>query len=220
MTPNRFARLKQVLSARQPDLTVLMDAVHKSHNIAAILRTCDATGVFRAHAVDPDGDVSRNHMAAGGTGRYVGLDIHDTVHQACTALKADGFRILAAHFSAQAVDYREYDYTRPTAFLLGAELDGVSSTAAELSDGHVVIPMEGLVASLNVSVAAALLLYEARRQREAAGLYNECRLEPAVFDKVLFEWAHPDIAQRCRDQGRPYPALSEDGDLAENPFTG
>ena len=83
MTPSRFARLQRVLRARQPDLTVLMDAVHKSHNIAAILRTCDATGVFRIHAVDPDGDVSRNHMAAGGTGRYVGLRIHDTVREAC-----------------------------------------------------------------------------------------------------------------------------------------
>ncbi|MGD8977248.1 MAG: tRNA (guanosine(18)-2'-O)-methyltransferase TrmH [Gammaproteobacteria bacterium] len=218
MTPSRFARLKRVLSARQPDLTVLMDAVHKSHNIAAILRTCDATGVFRAHAVDPDGDVSRNHMAAGGTGRYVGLRIHDTVHEACDALKTRGFSILAAHFSESAVDYREFDYTRPTAFLLGAELDGVSPQAAELSDGHVVIPMEGLVASLNVSVAAALLLYEARRQREAAGLYRQSRLEPELFSRTLFEWAHPDIAQRCRDQGLPYPALTDDGDLAGNPF--
>jgi tRNA (guanosine-2'-O-)-methyltransferase len=218
MTPSRFARLQRVLRARQPDLTVLMDAVHKSHNIAAILRTCDATGVFRIHAVDPDGDVSRNHMAAGGTGRYVGLRIHDTVREACESLRGRGFSILAAHFSDQAVDYRQPDYTRPTAFLLGAELDGVSEQAAAMSDGHVLIPMEGLVASLNVSVAAALLLYEARRQREAAGLYDQSRLEPGVFARTLFEWAHPDIAQRCRDQGLPYPPLTEEGDLAANPF--
>jgi tRNA (guanosine-2'-O-)-methyltransferase len=218
MTPNRFAKLQRVLRARQPDLTVLMDAVHESHNIAAILRTCDATGVFCAHAVDPEGDVSRSHMAAGGTGRYVGLDIHATVHQACGMLKGHGFRIVAAHFSDRARDYREYDYTCPTAFLLGAELDGVSTGAAELADAHVVIPMEGLVASLNVSVAAAILLYEAWRQREAAGLYRESRLPQEEYHRVLFEWTQPEIAMRCREQGLPYPALTTDGDLAENPF--
>ncbi len=218
MTPTRFAKLQRVLRARQPDLTVLMDAVHKSHNIAAILRTCDATGAFRAHAVDPEGDVSRSHMAAGGTGRYVGLDLHDTVHQACGILKSDGFRIVAAHFSDKAQDYREYDYTRPTAFLLGAELDGVSAVGAEFADAHVVIPMEGLVASLNVSVAAAILLYEARRQREAAGLYHESRLPEEEYHRVLFEWTQPEIAMRCREHGLPYPPLTADGDLAENPF--
>jgi len=218
MTPVRFAKLRRVLRARQPDLTVLMDAVHKPHNISAILRSCDATGVYCAHAVDPDGDVSRNHMAAGGTGRYVGLEIHDTMHQACALLKDRSFSILAAHFSDQARDYREFDYTRPTAFLLGAELDGVSVEAATLADFHVVIPMEGLVASLNVSVAAALLLFEARRQREQAGLYKESRLPQEEFDRVLFEWAQPGIALRCRQQGLPYPPLTVDGDLAANPF--
>jgi tRNA (guanosine-2'-O-)-methyltransferase len=218
MTPERFRRLKQVLASRQPDLTVLMENVHKSHNIAAVLRTCDAVGVFKAHAVSHDGEIPRHHMVSGGTRKYVRMQFHDDILHACESLRKAGHQILAAHLSTDARDYRSLDYTRPTALLLGSELWGVSETASRAADQHVVIPMCGVVASLNVSVAAAILLYEARRQREAAGLYKMCRLPAKTFDKTLFEWSYPAIAERCRERGLPYPPLTQDGDLAENPF--
>jgi tRNA (guanosine-2'-O-)-methyltransferase len=220
MTPERFAKLKRVLSARQPDLTVLMENVHKSHNIAAILRTCDAVGVYRANGISDEGEIERHHMVSGGSRKWVDVLLHPDVDTACDRLRASGHQVLAAHFSDQARDYRALDYTRPTVFLLGSELWGVTDRAAALADAHVTIPMEGLVSSLNVSVAAALLLYEARRQREAAGCYERCRLPPADFARTLFEWAHPDIAQRCRERELPYPPLTEEGDLARNPFAG
>lgn len=220
MTPERFAKLKRVLSARQPDLTVLMENVHKSHNIAAILRTCDAVGVYRANGISDEGEIERHHMVSGGSRKWVDVLLHPDVDTACGRLRASGHQVLAAHFSEKARDYRELDYTRPTVFLLGSELWGVTDRAAALADAHVTIPMEGLVSSLNVSVAAALLLYEARRQREAAGCYEGCRLPPADFARTLFEWAHPDIAQRCRERELPYPPLTEEGDLARNPFAG
>lgn len=218
MTPERYAKLKRILAARQPDLTVLMDNVHKTHNIAALLRTCDAVGVFEAHAISPDGAIPRHHVISGGTRKYVRARLHDDIDSACLCLREAGCQILAAHLSDNAKDYRQFDYTQPTAFVLGAELWGVSRRAAELADGHVVIPMHGAVASLNVSVAGALLLYEARRQREAAGLYEVSRLPAALQARVLFEWSHPHIASRCREKGLPYPELTDDGDLAENPF--
>jgi tRNA (guanosine-2'-O-)-methyltransferase len=218
MTPDRFRKLRRVLSARQPDLTVLMENVHKTHNIAAVLRTCDAVGVFEANAVSEEDEVPRHHMVSGGTRRYVRVRLHDSIVAACEALRTEGHQVLAAHFSDAAVDYREVDYTPPTAILMGSELWGVSEAAAAHADRHVAIPMNGMVQSLNVSVAAALLLFEARRQREAAGLYETCRLPADVFEATLFEWSHPDIAVRCRDRALPYPALTEDGDLAENPF--
>lgn len=219
MTPERFQKLQRVLTARQPDLTVLMENVHKSHNIAAVMRTCDAVGIFQAHAVSAEGEIPRHHMVSGGTRRYVRLNLHDEISTACHEFRESGHQILAAHLSDGAVDYREIDYTRPTALLLGSELWGVSSVAADEADHHVMIPMAGMVASLNVSVAAAILLYEARKQREEAGLYEVSRLPPEVFRETLFEWAHPRIAKRCREQQLPYPALTDDGDLAENPFS-
>ena len=218
MTPERFHKLKQVLAARQPDLTVLMENVHKSHNIGAVIRTCDAVGVFEAHAVSDRGEIRRHRAVSGGTRKYVPVHIHPDVASACDRLRNKGHQILAAHLSDSGRDYRDFDYTLPTALVLGSELLGVSDVAAEVADHHVVIPMNGVVASLNVSVAAAVILYEASRQREAAGLYADRRLDHATFDRTLFEWSHPRIARRCRAQGLAYPALTDDGDLAANPF--
>ena len=218
MTPDRFQKLKDRLSRRQPDLTVLAEEVHKAHNISAVLRTADAVGIQEIHAVSSAGEMRRHHMISGGSKKWVDVAVHPDIHTACATLHGAGFRILAAHPVATAVDYREVDYTGRTAILLGAELDGVSAPAAALADGFVRIPMEGMVASLNVSVAAALLLYEARRQREAAGLYAHSRLAADVFARTLFEWAYPEIAARCVRQKIPYPPLSDDGELLENPL--
>jgi tRNA (guanosine-2'-O-)-methyltransferase len=219
MTPERFEKLRRVLEARQPDLTILAENVHKAHNIAAIIRTCDAVGILEAHAVSETGEMRRHHMVSGGSRRWVPVNFHADLAAGARTLKQRGFTILAAHLSDRAVDYREPDYTRPTALMVGSELLGVSEEAAELADGHVMVPMEGMVESLNVSVAAALILYEARRQRQAAGIYDSSRLEPEFLARRLFEWAHPKIAARCRKMGLPYPPMTAEGDLAANPFS-
>lgn len=218
MTPERFHTLKAALVRRQPDLTVLADHVHKPHNVSALIRTCDAVGVYEVNAVAPDGAFARQHMISGGTRGWVRVRVHRELAFAVDQLKILHFQLIAAHFSIRSVDYRSLDYTRPTAFLMGSELTGVSAEAAALADHHTVIPMRGLVASLNVSVAAALLLYEAARQREAAGLYQQSRLEPAAFQNTLFEWCYPGIAARCRARNLAYPPLDKDGELTVNPF--
>jgi tRNA (guanosine-2'-O-)-methyltransferase len=213
MTPERFHRLRAALVRRQPDLTVLMDRVHKSHNFSAILRSCDAVGVLEAHVVAPEGAVAVHRATSAGTKKWVGVRAHPSVGDAVRELKAAGFRLLAAHPSATAKTYRDVDYTAPTAVILGAELHGVSAEALELADQHVTIPMVGLVHSLNVSVATALILFEAERQRTAAGMYERSRLSPAEFERRLFEWAHPTLARGLRGSGRSYPPLGPDGEV-------
>jgi len=217
MTPERLARLNAVLDRRQPDLTVLMDDVHKSHNLAAILRTCDAVGVLATHAVSPGGEVARHMQRAGGSAKWVEVTAHASVDAACDRLEADGFRIVAAHFSERAVDFRSIDYAAPTALLLGAEKRGVGARAAARAHAHVTVPMHGQVASLNVSVAAAVVLFEAERQRAIAGLYARPRLIPEQRRRLLFEWAYPRLAGWCRARGRPYPMLDEHGALIGDP---
>ena len=152
-------------------------------------------------------------MASAGSRKWVEIRAHRDLASALRHLRGSGHQVLAAHFSDTAVDFREVDYTRPTAILLGSELWGVSTGAAEGSDQHIVIPMEGMVASLNVSVATALILYEAQRQRQEAGLYGERRLSPDVYERKLFEWCYPEVAVQLRRDGRPYPELDEDGYL-------
>lgn len=216
MRPERFHRLRAVLGRRQPDLTVLMEKVHKSHNFSAILRNCDAVGVLDAHVVPPAKGLDVHHTASAGTRKWIQVHRHPDVGQAVAALRGGGFQILAAHPSEGARDFRDLDYTVPTAFLLGAELYGVSEEGLALADHHVVIPMLGMVHSLNVSVATALLLYEAQRQRGAAGMYQPRSLDDDVSQRTLFRWAYPVLARRLDAGGRSYPALDPDGRILAN----
>jgi len=213
MRPERFHRLRAVLSRRQPDLTVLMEKVNKTHNFSAILRNCDAVGVLDAHVVPPAHGLDLHHTSSAGTRKWIQVHKHASVADAVAQLREGGFQVLAAHPSAGARDFRDVDYTVPTAFLLGAELYGVSEEALALAHGHVVIPMSGMVHSLNVSVAAALLLYEAQRQRSAAGMYAPRALDGDAWQRTLFRWTYPTLARSLDADGRPYPRLDPDGGI-------
>ncbi|RIH83977.1 tRNA (guanosine(18)-2'-O)-methyltransferase [Calidithermus roseus] len=202
VTPEREHKLRTVLSRRQPDLTVLMEQVNKPHNLSAILRTCDAVGVLEVHAIPPQkglpvleeaeaGKIRTYNDTSGSAAKWVGLRVHPDVPSAFAYLKGQGFRIYATRLSEQATDYRAVDYTQPTCILLGAEKWGVSEEAAALADGHIVIPMLGMVQSLNVSVAAAVILFEAQRQRLEAGLYERPRLSPQQYQAVWEAWSDP-----------------------------
>jgi tRNA (guanosine-2'-O-)-methyltransferase len=217
MTPERFAKLQHALDRRQPDLTVFMDSVNKSHNFSAIIRTADAVGIQRLHATSAAGDTLRHHLVADGTKHWVAVTLHRSTKAALAALRAEGWRFVAAHGGDKTRDYRDVDYTAKVALMVGAELVGLSDAAIAAADDHIAIPMHGLGASLNVSVAVGVILAEAERQRLAAGFYAQPRLTPEERARTLFEWSYPDIAERCRHHGRPYPPLTADGRLAANP---
>ncbi len=218
MNPERFSKIKAVLRSRQPDLALLAEDTQKTHNVAALLRTCDATGVYRMHAVNPDGRFPRHKMIESGSRPWVKTRAHLSFAAAVSELRGTGMQLIAAHLSDKAIDYREFDYTRPTALVVGSELPGLSAEAAEQVDQFVMIPMHGMVDSLNVSVATALILYEAVRQRKVAGMYAQSRLPEDEFTYTLFEWCYPDIARRCREINAPYPALDSEGYFKDNPF--
>ncbi len=217
MTPERLARVVAVLNKRQPDLTVLMDEVNKPHNLAAIVRTCDAVGVGAIHAVAPTKRVKIGDHTASGSTRWVHIDTHQDVSSAIRLIKANGMQVVATQLSSRAQDFRQIDYTRPTCIIVGAEKFGVSAEAAELADHHVIIPMDGMVQSLNVSVATAIVLYEAERQKRNAGHYQHTRLNDAHYQQLLVEWLHPQVAKYCRDHALPYPPVDNDGELTHKP---
>jgi len=213
LLPRRFERLKAVLDRRMADLTVLVEQVEKPHNLSAILRTCDAVGVLEAHAVCRDGRLPTFNSTAQGSQKWVPLRVHSSTVEAMATLKQRGFRLVGTHLGVAAIDYGACDYIGPTAFVLGAEKWGLSAEAAALVDQAVFIPMRGMVQSLNVSVAAATLLFEALRQRRAAGVMPERGegVPEECYSALLFEWAYPEVARWCRQQGRPYPPLDEEG---------
>ena len=196
MTPERKQRIIDTARRRQPDLTVFMERVHKPHNLAAVLRTCDAVGVMHAHAVPGDQGLPVLNNTAQGAQRWVGLTRHPDTQIGLGELKRNGFACVAAHFSDRAIDFRAVDYTRPTAIVLGTEKFGISDEAADACDEHIVIPMHGMTQSLNVSVAAAVILYEAQRQREAAGLYAPRDPAESPQRELIERWIARDLARR------------------------
>lgn len=213
MNPERLARIRLMLSLRQPDLTVCLEQVNKAHNIAAILRTCDAVGIHEMHAVWPE-ELRENNRAAKGSHNWVKLNRHDSIQQAIAVLKQQNMQILATNLSSRAVDFREIDYTRPTAILFGAEKYGISTEALALADQDIIIPMVGMAQSLNVSVASALILYEAQRQRQQAGFYQRgCLLPENEQQRLLFEGGYPRLAAFCRSKSLEYPVIGEQGEI-------
>jgi tRNA (guanosine-2'-O-)-methyltransferase len=148
-----------------------------------------------------------------GAEKWLSVKAHESLEAACGHLRARGFQLVAAHLSDDAVDYRDIDYTLPTALVVGTELFGVSEEALALADRQLMIPMKGMTQSLNVSVACAIVLYEAMRQREAAGLYGQRQLDPETRDRQRFEWLHPAVTRFCQERGMDYPELDEEGNV-------
>ncbi|MCA2016303.1 tRNA (guanosine(18)-2'-O)-methyltransferase TrmH [Vibrio tritonius] len=215
MNAERYARIQEVLKARQPDLTLCLEQVHKPNNVSAVIRTADATGLHKIHAVWPDDQMRTLSHTSAGARNWVEVETHDSIEDAVATLKSEGMQVLITNLSDTAVDFREIDYTKPTAIILGSEKTGISKQALDLADQDIVIPMVGMVQSLNVSVASALILYEAQRQRQAAGMYERdtSLLPPETIERILFERGHPVLAKVAKRKGLPFPHLDEQGEI-------
>jgi tRNA (guanosine-2'-O-)-methyltransferase len=214
MSPARYARIRQLLALRQPSLTVCLEQVNKPHNVSAILRSCDAVGVHTIHAVwDKDKKAPLRKSTAMGSQNWVKTQVHDSINQAVEHLKQQKMQVLVTNLSDTAVDFREIDYTLPTAIILGQEKTGATEEAKALADQDIMIPMVGMVQSLNVSVAAALLMYEAQRQRQTAGMYDSQQLSEEACQKTLFEGGFPVLHQVCARKGIAYPHIDPLGHI-------
>ena len=201
MTPERLERINMMLDHRQPDLTVCMEGVHKSHNLAAVVRTADAIGVSDVHAIWKSEEMEVRGGSAAGSQNWIDVHNYSKTEDAIGALKKQGMQVLVTNLSDTAVDFREIDYTKPTAIILGQEKFGASDVALEMADQDIVIPMVGMVQSLNVSVACSVVLYEAQRQRQLAGMYDTPRIDEQRRQRFLFEGGHPIFAEACSRKG-------------------
>ncbi len=215
--PRRFERIKNVLNCRMKNLTVLVEAVNKPHNLSAILRTCDAAGVFEANFICEKDKVKTFNSTAQGSQKWVKLNNHETTISAVSELKEKGFKLYGTTLNERSTDYRNFDYSENTCFVLGAEKWGLSDQLNTKVDESIFIPMSGMVQSLNVSVAASILLFEAIRQREnkrLLPLHGE-GLNTEEYEKTLFEWSYPELASIYRKSGNKYPKLNQYGEINE-----
>jgi len=215
--PRRFKRIKNVLNSRMKNLTVLIEGVNKPHNLSAIIRTCDAAGVFEANFICNHSEVKTFNSTAQGSQKWVKLINHESNLKATNALKKEGFKLYGTSLNENSIDYRDLDFTKNTCFVLGAEKWGLSNELNSQVDESIYIPMNGMVQSLNVSVAGAILLFEAIRQRknkdlipsEGEGLNQE------EYIKTLFEWTYPELIDFYKNSNKDYPSLNENGEIQE-----
>lgn len=198
-TDRRIERIDESLLRKQPALQVMLDNVHSSQNLSAIIRSCDAVGVLDIYYSTKENESLRIHKtitqgAHRWTHRYRMDDKQKVAFLA--RKKAQGFQVVVTHLEERAVSFRQIDYTKPTLLVMGNEKDGVSAEIVEMADAVIIIPMQGMVQSLNVSVATALILYEAERQLENAGRYDTPLLSAEKREEIKAAWIYRDTVGR------------------------
>ncbi len=190
-TERRRGRIEGVLARRQPDLTVVLENVHDAHNVSAVLRSCDAVGILTAHLVYTTEEmpaVAFARTTSASAAKWIETRRHPSITACYDALRREGFAILATALTEESRDLYTVDLRLPTALVFGNEMRGVSDEARDEADGTLVIPMMGMVQSLNISVACAVVLYEALRQRREAGDYRSPKLVDEVQADLVEEW--------------------------------
>lgn len=188
-TSERIEKVSRVLSRRQPDLRVVLEGVAIAHNASAVIRTCDAAGVLYLDIVSPSPDIlAINRAISTRAEKWVETSLHGSLDKCLPQLKRAGFKVAVTHLGESALPYSVIDYTQPLAVVFGSEAAGVSAEALSYADFGIRIPMFGMVQSLNLSVSVAIILYEAMRQRLAAGFYANRRLADAEYERLFKKW--------------------------------
>lgn len=190
MTTERFERLTTVLNKRQPDLTVVLENVFDPHNIAAVMRTCDAVGLQDIYILNNKIPPHRKWSSKTSSSAAKWLTIHQfTDPIECFAeLRKHYKKIYTTHLSTDAVSLHQLNLTEPVALIFGNEHSGVSEEIIAMADGNFIIPQVGIIKSLNISVACAVSLYEAYRQKNEAGHYDVPKLEGEKLSSLRNDW--------------------------------
>ncbi|MBA2747115.1 MAG: RNA methyltransferase [Flavisolibacter sp.] len=192
MTDERRQRLESVLVKRQPNLTIVLENVFDPHNISAVMRSCDAVGIQEIYVLNTK--IARHkkwgERSSSSAAKWLTVHQYDNETVCFRDLKQKYAQILTTHLSGDAVSLYALDLTKSTALIFGNEHAGVSEEIRALADGNFIIPQVGMIQSLNISVACAVSLYEAYRQKEIAGHYLAQQLDKTAYDDLSRQWGH------------------------------
>lgn len=191
MTPERKAKITRVLNHRQPDLTVVMENVNDPHNISAVMRTCDAVGIQDLYILNTQ--IARHKKwgkkSSASAAGWLTVQEFDNTEACMQAVKQKFGKIYATHLGEKSSSLYELNLAEPVALVFGNEHAGITEECLKYCDGNFIIPQVGMVQSLNISVACAVTLYEAYRQREIKGYYNgNARLEEQNYKLLVNKW--------------------------------
>ncbi|QJB35655.1 RNA methyltransferase [Chitinophaga oryzae] len=193
MTPERKERLLTTLNRRQANLTVVLEDVQDPHNVSAVLRTCDAVGIQDVYVISTMAPRRKKwgHRSSSSAAMWLTIHQFDNVEECMAALRAKYDKIFTTHLSTDAISLYDIDFTGSVALVFGNEQMGVSEKIRSLSDGNFIIPQMGIIKSLNISVACAVSIYEAMRQKTLAGHYDKPGLPPDQYNTLLEQWGYP-----------------------------
>lgn len=185
-TERRRRRMREVLARRQDDLVIVLENIHDAHNASAVLRSCDAFGVGAVALCYTDQVFPKiSSGAAANVQKWLQIERYESAAECVAALRERSLRIYATELDGEPLDYLDVDWRGPSAIVLGNEHRGCSEEMLAAADARVRIPMQGFVGSLNVSVAAAVLLAEASRQRRSLPTPAWSAVKQGVFDEWL-----------------------------------
>ncbi len=188
-TEKRLQKIVSVVKSRQRSLTVVMENIHDPHNVSAIFRTCDAVGVNNVSLVYNIESFPRiGKKSSASAYKWVNKQKYNSIEDCYNDLHKNGYKIYASSISDGAKNLYELNFTDKVAIVVGNEHRGVSESAAELADEKFLIPQFGMVQSLNVSVATAVILYEALRQRLKIGMYDNSEFSEDELNLMIDEW--------------------------------
>ena len=176
MTPKRFEKIRNVVEKRQKYFTVVLENIHDPHNVSAILRSADAVGIDKIYLIYNTNKFPKiGRISSGSAKKWIQLERYSGVKDCFQKLKKEKFKIYSSFIFEIEKNRSLYDIdlTQKSALVFGNEHTGISEEAKNLSDGCFMIPMHGMVQSLNVSVAVAICLYEGLRQREQKNMYEK-----------------------------------------------
>ncbi len=185
----RLNKIINTLKQRQFDLMVVLENIHDPHNVSAIFRTCDAVGVPKVslvYTIEKFPKIGKKSSAS--AFKWVERQKFNSIETCYSELRKNGFKIYASSISEDSKSIYELDFSEKVAIVLGNEHRGVSESAEKLADERIMIPMFGMVQSLNVSVASAIILYEAARQRIQKGRYDNSQLSESELEKLIEQW--------------------------------
>ncbi len=206
LSDERIEKILSAIAKRQWNITVILENVHDPHNLGAVMRSCESVGITEVHIVyteettNPDRYIGRN--ASGGVSKWIDAHFYTDLKVCFDTVKAKYEKIYATHLYKDSVSVYEKDLCKSMAFLFGNEHKGISDEALAMTDGNIMIPMQGLAESLNVSVACSICLYETMRQRMEADFYcksfdiNDERMA-GMLDKYL-KSAQPRIYEKIQ----------------------
>ena len=190
MTPERYKRLSQVLDKRQPNITVVLENVFDPHNVSAVIRTCDAIGIQEVYILNDRIPPHKKWGYRSSSTAAEWLTMHQfTDAESCfKEIRKKYKKVLTSHLSEDAADMFSIDFTESVALVFGNETFGVSENILQFSDGNFIIPQVGVIKSLNISVACAVTLYEAFRQKKISGHYDAPQLNESDRRELDIKW--------------------------------